>query len=188
VFGTTPFRAQDLVHPIIDAMNATHHTTYFWPSGFDYDHRPGPDFLEVYCGAEGAPPGDRSTNFRVYLSGAVTYMQRLRRRGTDDNPFLYEYMFEEIVEMAFIAINDVRSRWGFSNQSLLGVGTLFLDAADLRVSEATRMFYPLGDVGRSLADPQDAVWIPHDPLVVRGELFPKSLATGFAAELRIALV
>ena len=189
VFGTPPFRAQDLVHPIINAMNATHYDTYFWPSGFDYDFRPGPDFLEVYLGAESTTPGDRSTNFRTYLSGAVTYMQRLRRRGPEDNPFLYGYMFEEIVEMALIAFSDVRSRWGFNGQSFLGIGTVFLDAPDLRVSEATRDFYPVGDMGRPLADQQDVVWIPNAPLVVNANEFsPKSLAGEFAAELRINLV
>lgn len=73
--GRVPVRKRDhgtpdLIHPIINAMNATHYDTYFWPSGFDYDYRPGPDFLEVYLGAENTPPGDRSTNFRSYLSGA----------------------------------------------------------------------------------------------------------------------
>lgn len=188
VFGTPPFRAQDLVHPIINAMNATHYDTYFWPSGFDYDYRPGPDFLEVYLGAESAPPGDRSTNFRSYLSGAVTYMQRLRRRGPDDNPFLYEYMFEEIVEMALIAISDVRSRWGFGEQGNISVGSLFLNASDLRVSEATREFYPMGDVGRPLAEPEDVVWIPREPAPASTKDFnPKAISEEFAADLRVQL-
>jgi hypothetical protein len=187
-FGKPPYRAQDLAHSIDHAINATHYETAFWPSGYDYDHRPGPDFLEVYLGAEGAPPGERSTNFRMYLSGAATYMQRLRRREPNDSPFLYLYMFEEIAEMAFTSIIDARSRWGFDEQREIAVGAAFLDAPDLRISDATRAFYPAGDIGRPLADPQDIVWIPRDPLILPTQQFDaKNAALEVAADLLVSL-
>jgi hypothetical protein len=184
--GTPPYRAQDLCESVLAGPNVTRHQTYFWPSGFSYDDRPGPDFVEVYDGRNlGLSQTERETNFRVYTSGTVTYMQRLRYGGAENKPFLYRYMFENIVEMALVAIADARHKWGFDDQGELNVGALFLHAADLRVSKATPGFYPAGDAGSALRG-GDELWIPDEPIPVGSSELgarAKTLADEMSADL-----
>ena len=187
VLGKPPFRAQDLCDSVLAGPNLTHHPTFFWQMGFDYTHSPGPDFVEVYEGRSRGGQRERVTNFRVYTSGAAVYMQRLREGGAAHKPFLYLYMFEEIVEMALVAISDIRKRWDFTGQSNLAVGAVFLNASELRVSEATRDFYPIDDGGNELALPSDELWIPDTPLIVDSEdLYQraKELSEEMTADLR----
>ena len=190
LLGEPPYRAQDLCESVLAGPNATHHRTYFWPKGFSYDHRPGPDFVEVYDGQSlGASQTERKTNFRLYTSGTTVYMQRLRYGGADNKPFLYVSMFEEIVEMALIAIAAAREKWGFDGQGHLQVGAVFLHAGDLRVSEA-RNFYPQGDAGRPVADGEEK-WIPDHSLLIDGDQLTnraKSLASEMAADLTVKLL
>jgi hypothetical protein len=186
LLGTHPYRALDLTESVLAGPNVTRHQTYFWPGGFSYDDRPGPDFVEVYDGRSlGLSQTERETNFRVYTSGTVTYMQRLRYGGVDDKPFLYRYMFENIVEMALVAIANVRHKWGFDDQRELNVGAIFLHAADVRVSSATPEFYPAGDAGSALRG-ADELWIPDEPIPVRSSELAeraKALADEMSANL-----
>ncbi len=164
LLGEPPYRAKDLCESVLAGPNRTRHRTYFWEQGFNYGPHPGPDFVEVYEG-NGASQTERVTNFRVYISGTAAYMQRLRFGGADNRPFLYSYMFENIVEMALIAISDARQKWGFDGQGRLNVGALFLHASDLRISDATPDFYPQNDAGRPILG-GDQIWVPDEPILV----------------------
>lgn len=182
-----PYRASDLCDSVLAGPNRTGYRTFFWPGGFDYSEHPGPDFIEVYEGRSIGPQSDRITNFRVYTSGAVTYMQRLREGGADYKPFLYVDMFQNIVEMALIAIADIRTKLGFADQDDVAVGAVFLNAEDLRVSAATPGFYPEGDAGLGLINESAEVWIPDTPLQAAGQDLGSSaldLADEIAAYLR----
>ena len=190
VLGKPPYRPRDLCDSVLAGPNLTKHRTFFWHFGFDYASRPGPDFVEVYEGRSSPSQTERVTNFRLYTSGAATYMQRLRISGEDSNPFLYLYMFENIVEMALVAFADARVKWDFMHQGQLNVGALFLHAEDLRVSTATPDFYPSGDGGRPVLD-GDELWVPDEPLLVDGdELYPraKTLAEEMVADLETKLI
>jgi len=187
VFGTPPYRARDLCSSITSAMK---YDTFFWSTGFDYSDHAGPDFIEVFEGRSSGRQSDRVTNFRVYLSGSVTYMQRLREGGAKHTPFLYLYMVEQVTEMALLAMSDVRNRLGFESQGKVGVGAILLGAEELRVSEATPDFYPAGDVGRELVMPTSEVWLPDEPLVLDGTTLnasAKGVAAEIAADLRTKL-
>lgn len=190
LLGKAPFRAQDLCDAVLTGPNQTHHSTFFWPGGFDYSYHPGPDFIEVYEGRSKGRQADRITNFRVYTSGTATYMQRLREGGSAHKPFMYVYMFENIVEMALIAIAEARRRLTFEDQGDVAVGAVFLNADELHVSEATPDFYPANDTGRHLYVVGDEVWIPDEALLVDADALAqkaKALANEMAADLRSKL-
>ena len=184
--GGPPFSARQLCDPVFAGLNETQHKTYFWPDHFDYDHVPGPGFVEVYDDER-----DRTVNFRLYTSGAAMYMQQLREGGEDHKPFLYRYMFDEIVEMALISIAEARYKLGFASQGEVEVGALFLNAEELRVSEATRKFYPMGDGGFPLLDPYKELWIPPDPITVESSDLhdkAKDLASDMSGYLHHGLI
>jgi hypothetical protein len=190
LLGEPPYRAQDLCGSVIAAKNRTRHETFFWPMGFDYEARPGPDFVEVYEGRSSPSQTERITNFRMYLSGAATYMQRLRVGGADGKPFLYLYMFQNIMETALIAFADARANWGFDVRESLDVGALFLHASDLHVSRATPEFYPQDDAGRPVLDGAE-LWVPDQPISVPGadlELRAKELANEMMADLETKIL
>lgn len=190
LLGAQPYRASDLCDSVLAGPNRTHYRTFFWAGGFDYSPHPGPDFIEVFEGRSSGQQRDRITNFRVYTSGAVTYMQRLRERGAEHKPFLYLYMFEQIAEMAFLAMSDVRKRLGFERQEEVSVGAVLLGAAELRISEATPDFYPSDDSGRTIVRASDEIWIPEESLVLDGsdlETKAKDLADEMVADLRTSL-
>ena len=188
LLGSHPYRAQDLCDSILAGPNTTGYRTYFWPTGFSYDAQAGPDFVEVYDGhGRGASQTERSANFRVYTSGAAMYMQRLRFRAEDKQPFLYRYMFQNIVEMVLIAVADVRKKWVFSEEDRLDVGAVFQHARDLRVSEASPDVYSADDAGRTLGGGDDDTLIPDVPITIEpAELLSraKAIADEMSADLR----
>lgn len=188
LLGTHPYRNSDLVDSVLAGPNTTHYRTFFWAQGFNYAPHPGPDFIEVYDG-RGERQSERITNFRQYTSGAAVYMQRLREGGANHVPFLYLSMYEQIVEMALIAMADARKRLDFESQGPLALGTVVLHAPELRVSEASG-FYPTDDAGGAMLRPSDEMWIPEIPLIVDGRDLhdqAKDLANQLAAELRAGL-
>jgi nucleoside 2-deoxyribosyltransferase len=168
ILGKPPYRAQDLCESVQAGPNRTGYRTFFWHGGFDYAPRPGRDFVEVYEGRGAPSQTERITNFRVYTSGAVTYMQRMRLGGEHYKPFLYLYMFENIVEMALVAAAEVRQKWGFNGQGRVNVGAVFLHAAELHISDATPDHYPAGDTGRRILSGEE-IWVPDEPILVDGD-------------------
>jgi hypothetical protein len=94
-------------------------------------------------------------------------------------------MFENIVEMALIAMAEVRAKWSFKAQSVVEIGAVLVHAMDLRVSQATMSFYPVGDAGEPIVG-EDEVWIPNIPIPVPPEMLrerAKALADEMAADL-----
>lgn len=189
LLGQPPFRSRDLCDIVLSGQNTTQYNTFFWPNSFDWEE-PGPDFIEVYEGTSRHVPQDREVSFRVYTSGAVFYMQRLRYGGSDKKPFLYEYMYDEIVEMALLSCANAREVLEFPGGDELEVGTIFLNASELRVSRARRDFYPAHDAGRPLIEPSDELWLPGVPLSVQADDLSskaKDLANELTAYLRTEL-
>jgi hypothetical protein len=182
---TPPYRARDLCDVVLSGPNETRHRTFFWADGFDYAQNPAADYVEVYEGRSAPSDTERITNFRVYRSGLVTYMQRLRVGGAKNCPFLYAYMVEEIANMAFVAMSNARDMWAFPNEDRLNVGAVILHAPDLRVSEATPNFYPRGDAGLSVLG-GDELWLPNEPLFVEASKLRAS-AKELAIDVRTAL-
>ena len=190
ILGKPPYRAQDLCESVLAAPNKTGYRTFFWHGGFDYASRPGRDFVEVYEGRGARSQTERITNFRVYTSGAIMYMQRLDLGGADYKPFMYLYMFQNIVEMAFVAMAQARRKWGFDGQGGLNVGAVFLHAAELRISDARPEFFPAGDAGHPVLTGEE-LWVPDEPLIVDGDALEsqaKTLANEMVADLESKLL
>ena len=190
VLGKPPFGAQDLCESVLAGPNQTRHETFFWHRGFDYAPHPGRDFVEVYEGGGSPSQTERVTNFRLYTSGSATYMQRLRYGGAEQKPFLYRYMFENIVEMALIAIAEARRKWNLDGQGPLNVGAVFLHSGELRISQATPDFYPAADTGRPVLGGEE-IWVPDEPIAIDGDELgsrAKSLANEMSADLESKLL
>jgi hypothetical protein len=182
---TPPYRARDLCDVVLSGPNETRHRTFFWSDGFDYSVHPAADYVEVYEGRSSPSETERSTNFRVYRSGLVTYMQRLRFGGALNSPFLYAYMVERIVEMALVAVANARNMWQFPENDRLNVGAVILNAPDLRVSLATPDFYPQGDAGIAISG-ADELWLPVEPIFIEASALHKG-AKNIAIDVRAAL-
>ncbi|MGZ3505208.1 MAG: hypothetical protein ACXWNK_05255 [Vulcanimicrobiaceae bacterium] len=117
-------------------------------------------------------------------------MQRLREGGASGVPFLYLYMYEQIIEMALISMADVRRKLDYESQGSVAIGSVLLRAGEVRVSEAQPDFYPANDSGRSLVTRSDEVWIPDEPLVLDGadlDQRAKEIASEMTADLRVRL-
>jgi hypothetical protein len=58
---------------------------------------------------------------------------------------------------------SVRDRWGFDAQVKFCIGTLFANAAGLRVSKSKRELFPIHDDGNPLPNPGALEWVPNKP-------------------------